>query len=221
LTLVLPLLAGCPPPPIEPSQDVNQDAILQEYAALHDGETDRTTVEAQFWFGAGGTTLQLSPPSTVMHNVLELRLDSSFGAKYVGTGVGFVDFHEWTWTDTEGKVFVNTLTMEPIRFVDPPARISRSQVAIFAFEPPLGDGEGVSLDDAEDGGLTLVALTFTPGATAVALTPEAMEHIPASRDSLVVELIRGKGFLLEAATSRGGSMNAESRSEHITVIVDP
>ncbi|MHC4133947.1 MAG: hypothetical protein ACYS0K_03060 [Planctomycetota bacterium] len=221
LTLALPLLGGCPPPPIEPSQDVNQDAITQEYSVLYDGATDWTTVEAQFWFGVGGTTLQLSPPSTLTHNDVALALDTSFGAKYVRSVRGFVDSHDWEWADTEGTVYLNTCTMHPVSFVEPPERISRTEVAVFEFEPPLEVDEAVLLEDADDEVFLLFAYSTDPGATAVSLTPEAMEYIPENLDRLALVFIRTQILPLQESTSRGGTIETESRSEWITVILDP
>lgn len=38
--LSLFVLAGCPPPPTEPSKHYDQDRILQEYLVEYDGELD-------------------------------------------------------------------------------------------------------------------------------------------------------------------------------------
>ena len=218
LALALPLLGGCPPPPpIEAAQDVNQDRIYQEYAAFYDGETDRTSAEAQFWFGVGGTTLTLAPPSTVVHNVVPMGLDTSFGAKYVGGTTGFFDFHEWMWTDADGFVYVNNLTMNPVSFVDPPQRVSLAG-GVLLFEPPLEDGEGVVLWRIEPR-TNILGSQGETGMDTVVIDPPLMDVSPGPA---VVELARVRNwFTLQQATSSGGTMKAETHSEHLAVTLDP
>jgi hypothetical protein len=212
---VLVLLAGCPKPP-RPSADVDQDEIAQEYLAVYNARTDFLGVEAYFW--AEGRKLQLSHPSRVTHSGFPLHLD---GSRYVRTSEGFVDYHEWTWTDTAKRVYVNTILMSPVSFVDPPERITRSESAVFEFEPPLEDDEDVWLQDAEGSLILLFGGAADPGGMTVTLTPEEMQFIPDDYDELVLELVRTRGARLQESTSGGGSLYVESISDHITVALDP
>jgi hypothetical protein len=214
VVLPLVLLAGCPP--VRPSHEVRQDEVIQLYEVVY--EADETTASAVFKYLS--SHLKLSKPSFVTHNGTVLKYHKH-PRDYRRTVDGFLELHEWVWTDTERRTFANSIMLEPIAFVDPPARLSVSASTGLTFEPALGltwyDYESVTLVRVGDS--DELALTAEPGATVVEPWGYLLNDYVGG--TVELQLIRRRGRKLEQGTRGGGCIAAEYRSEPIVVAVDP
>ena len=102
--------------PAEESMNVNQDRVYTIYELNYNQNTDKTVAKAFFKFGSfTGTQLSLSEGSVISFNdeLMGERVDpvtniTSYEKEYAG----FVKSGEFVWTDTEGKKYKNTVTIE-------------------------------------------------------------------------------------------------------------
>ncbi len=100
----------------EDSADVNQDRIHTTYELFYNANEDKTYAIAVFRFGsATGSLLELSDPSIVKFNDDVLTFKSVF-AYYERDYAGFIESGTFTWTDTEGNTFSNTVSIKTIDF---------------------------------------------------------------------------------------------------------
>jgi hypothetical protein len=218
LLLPLVLLAGCPPPRSEPSNQYDQDTIEQHYEIVYDGEADETTAAVSFW--SDGTRIGLSKPSYVTHNGTKLKYHKWDG-DYRRTLPGLVDLHQWVWHDTRRLAYVNWIEMNPVAFVNPPERLSVSTPVALEFEPPLEEGERVTLDRT-DGALFVLGNATDVGATELdpgSFWGAILDDYVGREVSLV--LVRERFRDLDEATPAGGSLVAECRSAVLMIPVDP
>ncbi len=111
----------------ENSSDVNQDRIYCEYELYYNANEDKTYAWARFKFGnALGTLLQLTDPSEVRFNGDLLTFKSTL-AYYEKDYAGFVQTGTFTWKDTDGNEFSNTITITPTDYPAGLDTISRAQ----------------------------------------------------------------------------------------------
>ena len=102
--------------PAEESVNVAQDRIYTIYELNYSHTSDKTIAKAFFKFGSiTGTQLSLSEGSVVSFNgeLLPKRVDpvtniTSYEKEYAG----FVKSGEFSWKDTEGKEYKNTVTIK-------------------------------------------------------------------------------------------------------------
>jgi hypothetical protein len=100
----------------ENSDDVNQDRIFCAYQLYYNANEDKTYAQAQFRFGnVTGTLLELSTPSEVRFNGDLLTFKSAL-AYYENEYAGFVQSGTFTWKDTQGNEFSNTITITPVDY---------------------------------------------------------------------------------------------------------
>lgn len=189
----------------EESEDVNQDEIYSFFKFSYNASTDKTTAYARFTFGNFfGTRLVLSSGSAVMCNDKPLIQTTEAGfAVYTTEFDGKVDSGKFSWTDTEGKVFNNTVTI-PDAIAYPANFTEIDQSASFDLT-----WEGSAVEAGEDVRLLLGAdlVPYTQanlGATAVTLPKARLEKV--GKGSVDAELFR-VDFTLSVAekTSAGGS----------------
>lgn len=100
----------------ESSADVNQDRIYVLYELVYTESTDITFARSSFFFGSiTGTKLELADPSNVSFETTPLGFMDAL-AYYETQKAGFVQTGEFTWTDTEDHVFINTVYVKQIAF---------------------------------------------------------------------------------------------------------
>ncbi len=189
----------------EDSEDVDQDRIYSFFRFSFDESTNKTTAEARFSFGdLAGTSLTLTSGSAVMCNDVPLIQASELGRTVYKTEfTGKVDSGEFSWTDTEGKTFVNIVTIPDS--IDYPANfteIDKSASYDLAWE-------GSAVKAGEDvrfwiGNLLNIFIQASNGATVVTLPQNRLENT--GTGSVDVELYR-VDFTANVAekTSAGGS----------------
>lgn len=100
----------------ENSDDVNQSRIYTSYELYYNAEEDITHARASFRFGnLTGTLLELSAPSEVRFNNQPLRFNSTL-AYYDKSFAGFVQNGTFTWKNTDGTAFNNTIEIHTIDY---------------------------------------------------------------------------------------------------------
>ena len=98
----------------ESSEDVNQDRIYVYYELLYNQQQDITYARATFYFGGiTGTKLELTAPSEVKADGQYLTWKPLL-AYYETSFAGLRDTASFSWTDTDGDVFVNGVSIHEI-----------------------------------------------------------------------------------------------------------
>lgn len=152
-------LAGCV---AEQSADVNQQRIWTSYELAYDANADVTTAKATFRFGNSlGTPLELTSPSEVRFNGERLLRASGVGTvSYERSFAGLVPSGTFRFTDTEGEVYANGVTLRPAEFPSSLGPIDHDRS--YAF-----DWVGSALAPSEQVTVTLRRLTSEDPALAV------------------------------------------------------
>ena len=100
----------------ENSEDVNQDRIYTSYELFYNANEDKTYAKASFRFGnITGTLLELTNPSEVRFNDQLLSFKPAL-VYYEKDFAGLIQNGSFTWKDTEGNTFTNTINLRPINY---------------------------------------------------------------------------------------------------------
>ncbi len=191
---------------------VNPEAVHQSYSVSHDAGTKKTTVNARFRFGGPtGTNLELDGLAKVVHSSCELKRGNLFGVHYAGNCDGFQADHEFTYTDTAGKIYKNAIHLASVDFpADMPAEVSRSKPFVLSFV-----GDAIAEGDRVDISITQMAqpqaITKTNsgsqvGSKQVSVTEGEMQSFAEGEATIV--LTRQQNKSLQAGTTRGGGITA-------------
>ena len=202
----------------EESSNVNQDRIYTSYELFYDTNEDKTYAKAQFKFGnAGGTLLKLSGNSGVKFNGETLVYDEGV-ATYQKQLAGKVMSGTFVWTDTNGKNFTNSITLNSIGFPPAVTEISRSG----AFELSW---VGTALEAKEtvtatvfyssNGGPPQVAVQSSQGSQSVTFGKNQLEALNAGNISISMD--RSKSPDLAEKTAAGGIIVGKFRSQNANV----
>lgn len=193
-------LIGCDS---ESSEDVAQDRIYTYYRFSYDAATNITRAEARFTFGnLTGTRLALSSNSSITCNGQTLTQTSELLnlALYEAEFSGKVSSGEFVWTDNDGNVFTNTITIpDSVDYPDGLTQIDRS--ASFDLE-----WQGASVAPSEDVRCIINDVhIFTQainGATKVTLSATRLSSIAAGTANF--NLNRVRNIQLAEKTDAGG-----------------
>lgn len=215
--LGLALLVGCSTA-TERSDQVNQARIHQSYSLRYDRSLDRTSATAEFRFGDGsGTTLRLVGKSNVTNDAVTLREENILGTSYRGSRNGYFGSSTFRFTDGDGRVFSNSLSLSPISFV-PPAQISRrAGLTVAWIGEPMAAGEEVTISvrDAEGNS----AYGYARGVGSTSATIRIGRELKNGRG--VIQLSREKHGDLRDKNSVGGDSSVEYLTEaHAIEIID-
>lgn len=136
----------------EDSKDVSQDKIYAEYELFYDKGQDKTYASAIFKFSnALGTQLQLTSPSEVRFGSDIIPYDPVF-AYYRKEYAGLITTGNFTFKDTNGKSYVNTVSVSKI--ITNPAIDTIKRTGAFTYN---WIGDNVSSNELI--GLTIVNVT--------------------------------------------------------------
>lgn len=211
LAILLATFTGCSCES-EKASMANPEAVHQTYSVTFDAGTKKTSASARFRFGgATGTNLELDGVAKVVHSSCELKRANSFGVYYVGATDGYQPQHEFTYTDTAGKVYTNAIRLAAIDFAaDMPVEISRGKPLVVRFAgDAVAVGERVSLSLLQPTQPQAVNKTVDvsqPGATQIVMSEIDLQ--PFADGDATLSLSRMSNQSLQAATSRGGGISA-------------
>lgn len=146
------LLTGCSIDTMS-SHDVVPSAVYQDYSATYYKESDRTELRAQFRAGGPtGTTLHLDAPAKVRANGKHLSSRTFLGTYYVETFAGLQNTVNFEWTDSQEKVYANSIGLKPIEVVEAAATLSaRQPYQIVVSGPTLMNGEDARVELQQEG----------------------------------------------------------------------
>ncbi len=118
LVLALAALPACDA--AEPSEHVRQDRIHTDFELGYDADQDVTTARASFRFGGpNGTQLELSGSSEAAFSgqPLARKHDRLLNRTYYErTMAGYVAEGTFRFRDTDGRTYLNSVTLRPIAF---------------------------------------------------------------------------------------------------------
>lgn len=98
----------------ENSSDVNQDRIYTAYELFYNANEDKTYARASFHFGSmTGTLLELTDSSEVRFNNDVLNFKPAL-AYYEKEYAGFINSGSFTWKNTEGNVYTNSISVHSV-----------------------------------------------------------------------------------------------------------
>lgn len=198
--LALMFAIGCDS---ESSEDVAQDRIYTFYRFIYDASSNTTTAEARFTFGSlTGTRLELSSNSSITCNGQPLTQTTEFinQAVYEAEFSGKVTSGEFKWTDNDGKLFTNSITIpDSLDYPDGLTEIDRSVSFDLVWQ-------GNTVSPSEDVRCIINNIhVFTQainGSTTVTLPTSRLTNISAGTANF--KLNRVKNIQLTEKTDAGG-----------------
>jgi hypothetical protein len=175
--VILVSLIGCKSSEVDESKNVNQERIYQDYYAEYNADKGKFKVEVIFRFGGtNGTTLILSEPSYVNFNGTKMK-----GSKQLLRGQVYSqnlksespkDFN-FEFTDLDEKTFNNSISLEPVEFVDPPSKLSQSEGGQFFWEgKPLQKDEEIWLEFKDANNVSKTIFLKTQEAKELSINPD-------------------------------------------------
>ena len=143
--ILILLTFGCRSCDTVESTKIAQSEIYQDY--MVDASDSGTRVTATFRVsGSTGTTVDLDTPSKIEYNGRELgeNLRSIMtGTNYTFSSGVFTGSHQFTYTNGEGKVFLNELSFEPIELVGAPAVINLKEKTVIMLSRRVYETESL------------------------------------------------------------------------------
>jgi hypothetical protein len=195
----------------ENSDDVNQDRIYCEYELSYNANEDKTYARAIFKFGnALGTLLELTSPSEVRFNGDLLTFKSAL-AYYEKDYAGFTQSGTFTWKDTDGNEFSNTISIVPIDYPAALDTIPRSGAyELFWVGDSLSANQSVIL--TANGVLEGDAQIFTQtnlNSKSIILPANQLQILGKGQGTLWMDRMYSPG--LQQQTSAGGKITGKYR----------
>lgn len=205
------------------SSEIYQDLTIT-------GERNQLTASAVFRIGgATGTTLDLTAPSKIEYNGTEMTKSAPVsanipifakGTTYFANAQTFRPAHQFSFTDKDGKVYKNSISLEPLELaVKTPFALSTKTPTAIRLSRPILQGEKLEI--------TLDNFTFND----ISTTENAV-YLDASRQNLLISpsfLVKkevkksaqvavrvSKSEALKDATPRGGSISISYQSADIS-----
>ena len=215
---------GCAPG-TEPACDVTPDSVFTAYTVSYDATSNTSTASATFTFGMENLTLD-SPASITENNVsLTKNTDIIGNVSYIGSVSGSFNTHTFTFTDCNGKVHSNSVTMNPISFTSP-GTISKAAGTSVSFNGPIGANESVLLSfqfAGPSGGQppNVPSEVTSSNSGAVSIQDPAGNFSQATTGSWQVDVSRTVRPTLQDASSAGGSISATYNPAWQAVTINP
>lgn len=203
----------------EDSSSVDQDKIWAEYELFYNANEDKTYARAKFRFSnALGTSLELNEAASITFDgeVLDWK---PLLAYYEKDYAGNLTTGNFEYTDIDGSVFVNTVTIPEIGYPVGLDTIPRDAAFEFTWT-------GTALAPDEEVALTIngvlegdAQLFFQndDGATSIILAKNQLEQLGAGEGSLWLD--RSFKPDIDQATSAGGNLIGRYRPVNQTVIL--
>lgn len=212
------MLASCAK---ENSNDVNQDRIYAEYELYYDKNADKTYASAIFRFGnATGTQLELTAPSEVKFNNDVIPFDPVF-SYYRKEYAGLITTGTFTFTDTEGNSYTNTINpYKTIAFPAIDTIHSNNSYTVTWVGDSLLANERVDLwIDGTMQNNSELFIQYTQGAKDVVLSASRLQNLGIGNATCVMDRIWET--TATGVTSAGGKVRAKYRALNETAYVTP
>lgn len=140
-------MLGCNSTETIESTKVNSSEIYQSYYI--DSNKDSTSVTATFRVGgATGSTVDLDAPAKIEHNnkeMFESKPGLMKGTDYRDSANGFINHHNFNFTDAEGKVWENSISLEALEMTSQNLIISKTKDGVISLSRPVGKDEEIEI----------------------------------------------------------------------------
>lgn len=201
----------------ESSDSVDQDKIYTEFELFYNANLDKTFARATFKFSnAFGTKLELANPSTVNFDGQTLTFNTVL-AYYERELAGFVESGTFTWTDTEGQSFTNTISVKPIDYsgaINAIAKDSSFELG-WAGDPLQANELVVVTINGENEGDAQIFSTNDVGSTSIILGKDKLEQLGTGPGTVWMD--RSTILPLNEGTSAGGTIIGRYRPENQSI----
>ncbi len=207
------VMASCASNEIANSADVKQSGIHQKYTISYTEENNQTHVKATYRFGGeNGTTLVLSPPSTVTLNGENMtRYESEFVGAYYNSAYSrpLANGAQCTFvfTDTDGKTYTNSIMFNPVLLGPIPQEVKKGlPLEIPMVTHPLKYGDKITIhlsDSAHSDSFILENVNLEKRL----IIPATLLNKLSGKVSL--EITRSNSSLLTEKTDEGGTISFE------------
>jgi hypothetical protein len=217
------------------SGNVNQQEIYQAYSIRRSQES--LEIKATFRLrDRYGDTLALTAPSRVTYNDTEMLRRDYFmnGANYVVDATSYSATSRFSFTDTKGKTYSNSISLEPLELVSaaglafgktapavlPVSRINKEEDVKVTLL--LKDSKGVEFYSEVRDGRGVVgfrnSVYFDEAKRAIVIEPDFLKD--AAAGAATVSLVARKEKAAEQANGRGGELSIEYSADPVNVKVN-
>jgi len=220
------LLPGCWSNATADSSDVNEDKIYGDYDAWFEADTNEVWLHAQFTFGGwNGTTLRLSPPSTITVDGKEMDIRDGDEALLNLVGTYYTlresttepsDSYTFEWTRTDSTTYTNVITMpKAVSIAAPLSGASHSMTDAleveFAGDSLAGNDELECVLD----GVKTVEIQTTDFGTGCVFTPDELQELGEGSVTATVER-RLAEDPQQGHDAEGGKLEGRYKSKSVT-----
>ncbi|MEW6130706.1 MAG: hypothetical protein AB1757_26990 [Acidobacteriota bacterium] len=206
------------------SATVNQEDIFQQYSIRR--TADSLDIRALFRLhDRNGDTLALNAPSHVSFNDKEMPRRDGFmiGATYVADDKTYQATNSFTFTNTKGKTYTNSISLEPVKFATSSLQLKKTAANAIPVSRIVKDEDTrVVLTIREQsqkdfssevhGGRGVVgfrsSVYFDEAKKAIVIEPDFLKAIAVGNVTISLT-IRKENYTLEQATARGGEIIVE------------
>lgn len=203
------------------SNTVQSSQIYQIYTV--EASKARTEIVAAFRIGgATGTTLELAAPANILYNDQPLPVSAPgnlIGTNYRMKGTDYRTFsnafqpsHEFSYTDADGKTYVNSITLAPVEISAKGAiNLENEKPSTISLSRVIGQNETltIAIDSIIDDEIPTAGNTvyFNEKRNAVIVTPQywAAKQLKSQMD-LQIKIKKSGG--VSNGTTLGGSISA-------------
>ena len=217
------------------SGNVNQQEIYQAYSIKRSQES--LEIKAMFRLkDSYGDTLALTSPSRVTYNdKVMIRRDYFMnGANYVVDEKTFSTTNRFSFTDTQGKIYTNSISLEHLEFattssvlfgktaqvVLPVTRINKEEDVKVTLL--IKDSKNTDFNSEVRGGRGVVgfrnSVYFDETKKAIIIEPDFLKDV--AEGAATVSLVTRKEKAAEQATGRGGELSIEYTANPVNVKVN-
>lgn len=216
-------LASCASNEIANSGDVKQDEIHQAYSITYNEQDNETHIKATFRFGGeNGTTLVLTPPSTVTFNDKGMtRYESDFvGAYYnVAQNKPLANGQEckFIFTDTDKKTYTNSIMFNPVLVGGLPKELNKGNPLEFTMiTNPLAYGEKITIKLRDTSHSALFEVQDQQPKKRFVLPAKVLKKLSGK---VTMEVTRSYKIMLKEGTSESGIIRFEYKAKEQVFII--
>jgi hypothetical protein len=206
------------------SNTIDQGNIYQQYSVRR--TSDALEIRALFRVhDVNGDTLALSSPSQVTYNDKALPRRDAFmlGVTYVADEQTYHASNKFAFTDTNGKTYTNTVTLEPLAFAVDSLQLKKTAPTVIPVTRIVKDDDTKTVLTIREssqkefssevhGGRGVVgfrsSVHFDEAKKAIIIEADFLKGIAEGEVTILLTLRKEK-YALEQATARGGSLVIE------------
>lgn len=211
------LFSACASNEIANSGDVKQSEIYQSYSIKYDEEDNETHIKATFRFGGeNGTTLVLTPPSTVTFNNEKMtRYESDLvGAYYKNAEAKPLSNGQeckFVFEDTEGKKYTNSIKFNSVLIGSLPKQIQKGNPLEFTLVTnPLAYGEKIIIKLKDSSHSAVYEVPNQQPKRKFVLPAKALKQL---NGKVSMEITRSYNIMLKEAANEGGTVRFEYKTK--------